>query len=103
METCIGHVKHYYNHLGVAVLSLSQELQIDQVVHIYGHNTDLYQKAWSLEIDHHKVQFACPGTDVALKVADPVHEGDSIFLVEEISPEEKREIMLDQLFEKEGP
>ncbi len=103
METCIGHVTHYYNHLGVAVLSLTQELKIDEIVHIFGHTTDLYQKAWSLEIEHHKIPSASPGIEVALKVAEPVHEGDKVFLVTEATPEERKEILLDQLFEKEGP
>jgi hypothetical protein len=46
MEAYIGVVTHYFNHLGVAVLSLTGELKIGEVIHIVGHTTDFYQENW---------------------------------------------------------
>ncbi len=83
MESCIGVVTHYYNHIGVAVLSLSDTLKLNDMVHFLGYSTDFYQKISSMEIEHHKVLSADPGTEVALKVDEVVRRGDEIYLVQE--------------------
>jgi hypothetical protein len=103
METCIGHVTHYFNHLSVAALSLNSKIKIDDMLHFWGHSTDFYQQAWSLEIDHHQINLAEVGADVAIKVAQPVREGDKVFLVTETEPGEKKEILFDQLRGWENP
>lgn len=83
METCIGHVTHYYSHLGVAVVRLSDGLKINHFIHFLGFTTDFIQKVWSMEVDHHQIDAAGPGAEVAIKVCDPVREGDRAFLVTE--------------------
>ncbi|NPV77531.1 MAG: hypothetical protein HPY59_14315 [Anaerolineae bacterium] len=83
METCIGVVTHYYNHIGVAVLSLSDTLKLNDLIHVLGYSTDFYQKVSSMEIEHHKVLSAGPGMEVALKVDEVVRRGDEIYLVQE--------------------
>lgn len=83
MESCIGVVTHYYNHIGVAVLSLSDTLKLNDMVHFLGYSTDFYQKVSSMEVEHHKVLSADPGTEVALKVDEVVRRGDEIYLVQE--------------------
>jgi hypothetical protein len=92
METYIGVVKHFYNHLGVAVLSLSGDLKAGEVVHILGHSTDFFQEAWSLEVDHRQVEEGRAGEDVAMKLIGPVREGDKIFLSPEAKPTDPLEI-----------
>jgi hypothetical protein len=83
METCIGTVTHYYNHIGVAVLALSDPIKINDMVHFLGSSTDFYQKVYSMEIEHHKIQSAEPGVEVAIQVTDCVRRGDEIYRVEE--------------------
>ena len=83
MESCIGVVTHYYNHIGVAVLSLSDTLKLNDMVHFLGYSTDFYKKVSSMEVEHHKVLSADPGTEVALKVDEVVRRGDEIYLVQE--------------------
>lgn len=85
MEHNIGRVTHYYDKIGVAVLSLTAELKINDTIQILGHTTDLVQKVNSLEIDHRKIQSAGPKVEVALKVDEPVHEGDKIFLITDVT------------------
>lgn len=101
METCIGHVTHYYNRLGVAVLSLSREIKINDILHFCSHNNDFYQKALSMQIEHSPIQLAGPGHEVAIKVVEPVHQNDKVFLVIESTPEEGEMILLQQLREWE--
>ncbi len=101
METNVGQVTHYYNHLKVAVLCLSSEIHSSDILHFCGHSADFYQKAWSMEIEHAPIRAACPGTPVAIKVAEPVHKGDQVFLVTEISDEERGSLLLDQMHDWE--
>lgn len=83
METCIGIVTHFYNHISVAVLALSETIKINDMVHFLGSSTDFYQKVYSLEIEHQKVMSADPGMEVAIHVTDFVRRGDEIFRVVE--------------------
>ncbi len=83
MEQYLGCVTHYYNKIGVAVLSLAAKLEIYDTIQFLGHSTDFIQKVTSLESDHRKIQTAGPHSEVALKVDEPVHEGDKVFLITE--------------------
>lgn len=83
MEKCIGEITHYFNRLGVAVLSLNESLSVGEMIHILGHTTDFFQEALSMEVNHHKVQTVGPGAPVALKVDEPVRAGDWLYRVEE--------------------
>lgn len=75
----IGTVTHYFGHLSVAAVDLSDTLRVGDRVHIQGHTTDLTQTIDSMEVDHQHVDEAGPGDDVALKVSDHVREHDRIF------------------------
>lgn len=78
METKIGQITHFYNRISVAVLSLTDELEVGDRIHILGHTTDFIQNVSSMEIEHKKVFSVVPGDDVALKVTEPVRKGDLI-------------------------
>jgi len=81
MEIEIGRVSHYYSHLHVAVLKLSETLLVGDLIHVLGHSTDFMQKVTSLQIDYHSVTGVNPGDEVALKVIEPVREQDVIYRV----------------------
>ncbi len=81
METQIGQVTHFYNGISVAVLSLTDTLEIGDKIHILGHTTDFIQNITSMEINHKKVTSVGPGDDVALKVNEPVRVGDAILKI----------------------
>jgi putative protease len=78
-EEAIGQVTHYFGHLSVAAVTLSEPLAIGERIHIRGHTTDLVQEVTSMEIEHAGVDKAAPGDDVAIKVDDHVREHDLIF------------------------
>ncbi len=99
METCVGRVTHYFPHIGVAVLWLTGEVKLDDTLHILGHDTDLVQKVWSMEVEHQKILMGCPGMDVAIRVAGPVRRGDRIFLVTGVTPEEIHDMLMERLEE----
>ena len=79
----IGRVTHYFDHIGVAVLELTDALRVGDTIHFLGHSTDFTQKVDSLQIEHKSVADAKPGQDVALKVAQKVHPGDKALRVTE--------------------
>jgi putative protease len=75
----IGKVDHYFGHLSVAAVSLTEPLAVGDRIHIRGHTTDLVQTVASMELDHSPVERAASGDDVAIKVDDHVREHDLIF------------------------
>jgi len=75
----IGRVSHYFGHLSVAAITLSEPLTVGERIHIKGHTTDLVQTVDSMEVEHALVQRAGPGDDVALKVADHVRDHDLVY------------------------
>ena len=78
-EHAIGTVTHYFSHLSVAAVSLTDTLRTGERIHIVGHTTDLEQSVDSMEVEHDKVESAGPGDDLALKVDDHVREHDLIY------------------------
>ena len=81
MEKRIGKVTHFYTHLCVAVLELSDELKLGDQIHFLGHITDFTQPVESLEIEHKKIVAAGVGVEVALKVEDYVRVGDEVYKI----------------------
>lgn len=81
METKIGHITHFYDRISVAVLSLTDRLNIRDKIVISGHSTDFVQEVTSMEIEHQKVTSVGPGDEVALKVIEPCRKGDSIYKI----------------------
>lgn len=75
----IGQVTHYFDHINVAVLSLTGPLRVGDTVHILGHSTDFKQEVTSLQIEHKPIEEAKPGDDVAMKVIQRVHVHDKVF------------------------
>ena len=83
MEVEIGKVTHYFNHLNVAVLKLTDGLKLGDTIHILGHVTDITEKVASMQVNHQPVVSVKPGDDVALRVEEPVREHDVVYRVVE--------------------
>ena len=81
MEIKIGQITHFYNRISVGVLELTDKLDLGDKIHILGHTTDFIQNVTSMEIDHKKVPSVGPGDEVALKLIEPVRNGDDIFKI----------------------
>ena len=78
----VGKVTHYYDHLSVAVMALTEKIEVGDTLHFLGHSTDFKQQVTSMQIEHKSVESAKPGEDVAIKVDQRVHPNDAIFKVE---------------------
>ena len=79
----VGKVTHYFDHLNVAVLALTEGIRVGETLHFLGHSTDFKQQVTSLQIEHKAVETAKPNEDVAMKVDQRVHPNDAIFRIED--------------------
>lgn len=80
-EIEVGKITHYYGHLNVAVIELSDTLKIGDNIHIKGHSEDFKQAIDSMQIEHAKVTEAKPGESVGIKVIGKVHPQDKVYKV----------------------
>ena len=78
----IGRVVHYFDKIGVAVISLDAPLKVGDTIRIVGgESTDFTQEVESMEIEHEKIKKAKKGQEVGLKVKEKVREGYKIYKV----------------------
>ncbi len=79
-EKPIGRVSHYYDHIKVAILDLSDQLEIGQTVHFKGAHDDYAQTVDQMQIDHKDVEVAKAGDSVGIKVSQKTRENDEVFV-----------------------
>jgi putative protease len=79
----IGKVTHFFDHINVAALTLTETIRLGDTVHFLGHSTDFKQEVTSLQIEHKEINEAKPGDDVAMKVTQSVHPNDKVFRITE--------------------
>lgn len=77
----VGKVTHYFNKIGVAVVELSDTLEIGDEISIEGRVTNFRQTVDSMEIEHKKIDKAVSGQSIGMKVIDRVREGDQVFKI----------------------
>ncbi|MBI4101700.1 MAG: hypothetical protein HY443_01915 [Candidatus Nealsonbacteria bacterium] len=75
----IGKITHFFGHISVAVIELSENLKVGENIRIVGGGIDFTQPVESLEVEHKKVPEAKAGDSVGLKVSEKVHEGYKVY------------------------
>ena len=80
-EKEIGQITHYYGHINVGIIQLSDTLKAGETIHIKGHSEDFTQPVESIQIEHTNVPEAKAGDSIGIKVAQKVHPGDKVFKV----------------------
>lgn len=80
-EKEIGKITHYYGHLSVGIIQLTDTLKIGESIHIKGYSSDFTQSIDSMQIEHANVSEAKLGDMVGIKVTAKVHPGDKVFKV----------------------
>jgi len=82
VEEKIGIVEHYFTHIGVAAIKITEgELNIGDTIHIVGAHTDFTQNVDGMEIERSPVEIAQPGDAIGIKVKDRVREHDIVYKV----------------------
>ena len=77
----IGKVTHYFGNISVAVIDLSDTLEVGSEIRIVGGETDFTQKIESMEVEHQKVEKAKKGESIGLKVDQKVREGYKVYKI----------------------
>jgi len=78
----IGEIVHYYTNINVAVVELSEPLEVGTEIAVKGTTTDFTQTVDSMEIEHKKVERAEAGESIGLKVRYHAREGDIVYKLE---------------------
>jgi translation elongation factor EF-1alpha len=76
-----GTITHYYGHINVGIIQLSDNLKVGDNVHIKGHSTDFTQQINSIQIEHKDFSEANAGDIIGVKVNQKVHPHDKVFKV----------------------
>ena len=80
-DVLVGKVTHYYNHLGVGIVDLSNKLANDDMIKVVGHGYEFSQTVSSMQLEHQPVNEAKKGQVIGLKVEQKVKEGDKVYKV----------------------
>ncbi len=82
-EVEIGKITHYFGKINVAIVELTDELEVGDTIHVTGHTSDWTQTVDSMQIEHDDVDKAGPGDSVGLRVTGHGREHDAVFKVTE--------------------
>ena len=83
-EKEIGQITHYFSHVDVGIIEISQgELKVGDKIAIRGHTTKLEEVVESMQIEHEKVETAKKGDSVGIKVNERVRTGDKVYIISE--------------------
>ena len=82
MDVLVGRVTHYYDKIGVAIVTvLHQTLKVGDMIKFSGHDQEFTQKIASMQVEHEKISDAREGMTVGIQVEKKVKENDQVFLV----------------------
>lgn len=78
----VGHVTHYYDKLGVAIVEIDGNLAVGDQIKFSRGGEDLFtQTVDSIQIEHEKKDSAKKGDVVGLRTNEAVKEGTEVFKV----------------------
>jgi translation elongation factor EF-1alpha len=81
-ELEIGRVTHYFGHIGVASIKLTEGgITVGDTIHVKGHTTDFTMTVDSMQVAHKSVAAAQKGDEIGVKIPDHAREHDQVFRV----------------------
>ena len=82
-EVEIGRVSHWFGHIMVAAIELTDTLSIGDTIRFVGHTTDFQEKLESMQIEHQSVTEAGKGDSIGIVVKNRVRVHDKVFKIVE--------------------
>lgn len=77
-----GRVTHYYDKIGVAVIELTEDLSLGDMIKFVRGGEDLFsQKVSSMQVEHKNIDNAQSGQTVGMKVDQGVKDGSEVYKV----------------------
>jgi hypothetical protein len=80
-EVRSGEVTHFFAKINVAVVTLTKDLKVGDMVHFLGRHTDFQQEVTSMQIEHESILMGEAGSEIAMKTKERVRNGDALFLL----------------------
>ncbi|MEM3405464.1 MAG: translation elongation factor-like protein [Candidatus Pacearchaeota archaeon] len=77
----IGKVTHFFDKISVAVVELTDSLEVGDKIKIKGTTTDFEQEVKEMQIEHQKIEKAKAGDLIGLKVEEKVRVNDKVYLL----------------------
>jgi len=77
----VGKVTHFFTHIGVAVIEISDTLNVGDTISFEGASTNFQQKIDSMQIEKKQIESAKKGQVIGLKTMDKVREGDLVYKI----------------------
>jgi translation elongation factor EF-Tu-like GTPase len=75
----VGKVAHFFGHINVAVIDVSDTLSVGDKIAIIGPTTNIEQTVDSMEIEHEKIKQVTAGHSIGMKVKSRVKENDTVY------------------------
>jgi U32 family peptidase len=86
-EAFVGRIIHYYPRINVGIVELTDgEINLGDVIHVQGKQTNIVQPIDSLQIDHQNISHADKGRRVGIKLKDRVRNQDQVGVARWILP-----------------
>lgn len=80
-EKEIGKITHYYGHINVGIIELSDTLKLGDTIHIKGHACDFTQGVDSIQVEHASVPEAKSGDVIGIKIVQKAHPHDKVYKI----------------------
>lgn len=77
----VGKITRFFDKIGVAVVEVSDELNVGDRIKIKGNTTDFEQDVDSMQVEHQNVEKAVEGDSVGMKVVEKVRPNDRVFVI----------------------
>jgi len=82
MKKEIGKITHFFDKIGVAVIELTDNLKVGDIINVQGATSSFQQLVDSMQVEHKPVKSAKKGQAIGLKVKERVRPNDKVFLGE---------------------
>ena len=80
-EREIGKISHYFNHINVAIIDLTDTLNKGDKIRIKGHTSDFTEEIESMQENHQDIETAKKGHSIGVKVSEHARVGDAVYKV----------------------
>ena len=78
----IGKVTHFFDKIGVAVIELTDKLNVGDKILVKGMTSEFRQVVDSMQVEHKEIKSAKKGAAIGMKVKDRVRPNDRVYLDE---------------------
>jgi len=80
-EEQIGVVSNYFEHVGVAVIKLTGELKVGDVLKFVGGEVDYDVPVEGMQVNHENVKKAKKGDEIGIKVKEKVRKDYKVYRI----------------------